>query len=274
MSHCSSTLSSGTYWRNSVASPRRRAGRRCAARRPATRAARCAARRSPCAGRWRRRRTRAAACGCRSCAPRPCVCALSIERVTIAMLDRLALGHLQHHHDAVDALAGEDAQQRILERQVEARAARIALAAGAAAQLVVDAPRLVALGADDVQAAGLRPPRRAAPAIRRAASSIARCFSSRGQLRVASTHLDLRLDVAAEHDVGAAAGHVGGDGDHLRPARLRDDLRLARVLLRVQHLVRQLLLRQQSARAARSSRSRWCRPAPAGRARGSRGCRR
>ena len=54
---------------------------------------------------------------------------------------------------ARDAVAGEDAQQRIVERQVEARRARVALAARAAAQLVVDAARLVALGADDVQAA-------------------------------------------------------------------------------------------------------------------------
>jgi hypothetical protein len=56
--------------------------------------------------------------------------------------------------------------------------------------------------------------------------------------------LDLLLDVAAQHDVGAAARHVGGDGDHLRPAGLGDDLRLARVLLGVQHLVRQLFLAQ------------------------------
>jgi hypothetical protein len=28
------------------------------------------------------------------------------------MLDGLALGHLQAHHDGVEALAGEDAQQR------------------------------------------------------------------------------------------------------------------------------------------------------------------
>ena len=54
---------------------------------------------------------------------------------------------------ARDAVAGEDAHQRVFERQVEARAARVALAAGAAAQLVVDAARFVALGADDVQAA-------------------------------------------------------------------------------------------------------------------------
>ena len=70
------------------------------------------------------------------------------------MLDRLALGHLQALHDRRDAVAGEDAQQRVFERQVEAARARVALAARAAAQLVVDAPRLVALGADDVQAAG------------------------------------------------------------------------------------------------------------------------
>ncbi len=38
-------------------------------------------------------------------------------------------------------------------RQVEPRRARITLAAGAAAQLVVDAPRLVPFGAEDVKAA-------------------------------------------------------------------------------------------------------------------------
>ena len=70
-----------------------------------------------------------------------------------ARLDGLALGHLQRAHDRLQALAGEDLEQRILEREEEARAARVALAAGAAAQLVVDAARLVALGADDVQPA-------------------------------------------------------------------------------------------------------------------------
>ena len=41
------------------------------------------------------------------------------------------------------------------ERQVEPGLARVALAAGTTAQLVVDAARLVALGADDVEAADL-----------------------------------------------------------------------------------------------------------------------
>ena len=42
----------------------------------------------------------------------------------------------------------------------------------------------------------------------------------------------------AEHDVGTAAGHVGGDGDRARAAGLRDDVRFALVLLGVEHFVR------------------------------------
>jgi len=41
--------------------------------------------------------------------------------------------------------AGEDPEERVLECHVEARAARVALAPGAVAQVIVDAPRLVAL---------------------------------------------------------------------------------------------------------------------------------
>ena len=37
------------------------------------------------------------------------------------VLDRLTLGHLQPFHDALDALAGKNSQQRIVERQVKAR---------------------------------------------------------------------------------------------------------------------------------------------------------
>ena len=36
------------------------------------------------------------------------------------VLDRLAFGHLEPLHDPAEPLAAEDAQQRILERQVEA----------------------------------------------------------------------------------------------------------------------------------------------------------
>ncbi len=76
---------------------------------------------------------------------------------------------LARQHAAFDGLAGlhahacherlhtrriaEYAHEIVLEGQIETARSRIALAAGAAAQLIVDAPRLVALGADDVQTA-------------------------------------------------------------------------------------------------------------------------
>jgi hypothetical protein len=80
----------------------------------------------------------------------------------------------------------------------------VALAARAAAQLVVDAARLVALGADDVQAAGgdhllvqLLPVCAHAP----------RCAvpSRLGERLVGLDLLDLGIGIAAEHDVRAAA---------------------------------------------------------------------
>jgi hypothetical protein len=43
------------------------------------------------------------------------------------------------------------------------------------------------------------------------------------------------LRVAPEQDVGAASGHVGGDRHRARPAGLRHELGLLRVILGVQH---------------------------------------
>ena len=48
--------------------------------------------------------------------------------------------------------------------------------------------------------------------------------------------------VAAEQNVGAAARHVGGDGDGALAAGLRDDLGFLRVVLRVEHDVLRALL--------------------------------
>ena len=159
----------------------------------------------------------------------------------------------------------EDAHQVVFHRQVEAARARVALASGAAAQLVVDATRFVALGADDVQAAGAERPCRAGSARPRACRSRARSSLS-------AALGELGLEIAAEDDVGAAAGHVGGNGDRRRAAGLRHDVRLALVLLGIEHLVRHALLVEQPGEVLRRSRSRWCRPAPAARAPRTRGC--
>ena len=135
--------------------------------------------------------------------------------------------------DLVDPLAGEQPHEVVLGGQEEARLAGVALAAGAAAQLVVDPPRLVALGAEDEQAAGVE---HLLAAARRPCSRIV------GQhllvvlvvVGVAGRqpelgHLELGqvLLVAAELDVDAAAGHVGRDRDRARRARLGDRLALA-----------------------------------------------
>ncbi len=50
--------------------------------------------------------------------------------------------------------------------------------------------------------------------------------------------LGLALGVAAQEDVGAAARHVGGDGDGALAPRLGHDLRLLLVVLGVEHHVR------------------------------------
>ena len=57
-----------------------------------------------------------------------------------------------HHPDYT--FRAEQTHQVVLERYEELRRARVALTARAAPELTVDAPRLVALGAEDEQAAG------------------------------------------------------------------------------------------------------------------------
>ena len=73
-----------------------------------------------------------------------------LDRFLVALLVEAA----EFVEDAVDAVAREQAHEIVLGGEEEARLAGIALAAGAAAQLVVDAARLVALGAADEQPAG------------------------------------------------------------------------------------------------------------------------
>ena len=91
--------------------------------------------------------------------------------------DRLAFLQAELLQHAVHAVGAEDAHQVVFERQVELGAAGIALAARTAAQLVVDAPALVALGAEHVEPAGARSP---------SASSRRRRPGSRRSLRTAS----------------------------------------------------------------------------------------
>ena len=73
----------------------------------------------------------------------------------------------------------------------------------------------------------------------------ARHFVGFGQILVGGDDGFLRVDVAAQNDVGAAPGHVGGDGHRARRAGLGDNRRLARVLFGVQNLVGDILRGEQ-----------------------------
>src|SRR5450759_1457370 len=69
-------------------------------------------------------------------------------------LERLSLFGPQTAEDAVHAVAGEQADELVLGGEIETGLAGVALPAGTAAQLVVDAPALVARGAEHVGAPG------------------------------------------------------------------------------------------------------------------------
>ncbi len=161
-----------------------------------------------------------------------------------ARLNRFTIGHFEPVHDGLDPVTGKNPHQRVIQTQVKARRARVALATGATAQLVVDATRLVALGGDDAQTAQssylvvvyL-------PLGAQGVDFLLLLFAAQGF--VGLHRLDRRTDVAAQHNVGAAPGHVGGDGDDLGAPGLGDDFGFTRVLLGVEHLVRQFFLFQQ-----------------------------
>src|SRR5712671_362521 len=68
-------------------------------------------------------------------------------------LDGHALFHTEAFKELRDPLLGKDAHQVIFKREVEARGTGIALTAGAPAKLIVDAARLVAFCAKNMEAA-------------------------------------------------------------------------------------------------------------------------
>ena len=68
------------------------------------------------------------------------------------------------------------------------------------------------------------------------------------------------LGVAAEQNVGAAAGHVGGDGDHAETAGLGDDLGFLLVELGVEDDVADALALEDLGEQLGLFDARWCRP--------------
>ncbi len=183
-----------------------------------------------------------------------------------ARLDGNALLHAEALEQVGDPLLGEDAHQVVFQREIKARGAGIALAAGASAELVVDAAGLVALGAEDVQAAGgdhflmfgvglgLVAVEHFQPVVGRDNVLVAAVVPL-GHVGIVDTGLHFALrrtqrlgrsllhafllghefGIAPKQDVGAAAGHIGGDGNRAFASSLSDDLGLALVVLGVQN---------------------------------------
>ncbi len=150
----------------------------------------------------------------------------------------------------------------------------------AAPELVVDTAGLVALAAEHVEPAELADLvafvcafllelGAEASRTRPAPSSVSRSSPSADDLVAGQA-----LGVAAEQDVDASTGHVGGHRHRVEPARLGDDLGFPGVLLGVQDLVGDAPLARAASRAARTWRPTRCRRGPAGPSRSARRCRR
>ena len=207
-------------------------------------------------------------------------------------------------HQVLHAVAAEDAHQVILQTQEEAGGTGVTLTAGTAAQLVIDTAALMALGADDEQAA--RSADHLGLALDLGGKLLAQLLKALAGVEnfgvlglgvavaLGHQHLQLRVNadlrrggqlgavglsarlgmlvlvlqlgqiggqrlgqlllqgslghvghIAAQHDVGAAACHVGGDGHSALLAGLRNDLRLALMLLGVQNIMLDAALFQQ-----------------------------
>ena len=165
------------------------------------------------------------------------------------MLDGHVVAHVgRDHHlgDAVHLVAAEQAHEVVLERQVELGLARIALTAGTATQLVVDTAGLMALGADNGQAAGGK------HALALGLAGLL-CLGVKllellgrhvlhGQALVLKALAHQLVGVAAQQDVGTTTGHVSSDGHGAVASGLGNDVGLALVMLGVENLVRDAAL--------------------------------
>ena len=165
------------------------------------------------------------------------------------VLDGHVVAHVGGDHhlgDAVHLVAAEQAHEVVLERQVELGLARIALTAGAAAQLVVDTTGLVALGADNGQAAGGK---------HALALGLAGLLGLgvkllellgrhvlHGQALVLKALAHQLVGIATQQDVGTTTGHVSSDGHGTVASGLGNDVSLALVMLGVEDLVRDAAL--------------------------------
>ena len=156
--------------------------------------------------------------------------------------DRFAILQILVHQPREGRLRPEDAQQVIVEAEVESRQAGIALASRSTAQLVVDATAFVALGTEHEQPAGIEHALLFFGDLALDPLDRGLALGTLGHILQLVFHQ--KVDVSAQLDVGAAARHIGGNGHRAHPPGLRHDMRLALMEARVQDFVLYLFLRQ------------------------------
>ena len=148
-----------------------------------------------------------------------------------------------------------------MQRQIELRLAGVSLTAGAAAQLIINTARFVALGTDDEKAACVSHKLCLLIdlylifgvgffiggscgedfGVVRFGKGVGLCDELVGKTLLFEVALGHELRVAAEHDIRAAACHVGRDCDRAEMTGLRDDFGFLFVVLGVQDVMRNSL---------------------------------
>ena len=161
-----------------------------------------------------------------------------------AGFNSLTIGHFQPLHDGLDAVAGKNAHQRVIQPEVKARGAWVALAARTSTQLVVDTARLMPFGRNNAQTTQRSDLFVLLLPLGAQAGNFS-FFRRSIQRLVRFNRFNHFFEIATQHDVSATTCHVGGNRDHLRTSGLRDDVGLARVLLGIEHLMRQVGLDKQ-----------------------------
>ena len=176
-------------------------------------------------------------------------------------VDRGVLVDAERFHHVHDALGAEQTHDVVLQGKIELRLAGVSLTAGAAAQLIINTARFVALGTDDEKAAcvshelcllvdlhlifgvGLliRSSCGEDFGVVRFGKGVGLCDELVGKTLLFEVALGHELCVAAEHDIRAAACHVGRDRDRAEMAGLRNDLGFLFVVLGVQDVMRNSL---------------------------------
>src|SRR5664280_2859229 len=156
---------------------------------------------------------------------------------------------LHHFEDTLNTIATEDAQDVVFCREEELGLTRIPLPARPSPKLVVDAARLMTLGAKDKQASDaddivmfLRPRLTVLCKELGVLFCVLFCVLFRLFLGVSldtsnSSGVSKSHRIAAEQNIDTSARHVGGNSDRAFATRLGDDLSFLFVILGIENLM-------------------------------------